>query len=251
MLRSESIHTSSMALNLLLVLLCSHQSGEVGMASFCRVDSLACRLPSMLSALEEHDFLFQLHLNDMPQDDSNEVWTCCVSTMWSFIFQDFILILCLQKYLTAVFQDWKKCLHCVLEKMHNQHFLLHCSASLRQTETQKLFSQKAVSVLHVEDSSVNVSQLFYQNRVCTETLTQKLVFNPERENRGKWRGWRHFQLHVSWFWTCGHNISFRVCVLFSGAGGSLGRCAAVVNSQDAFHQLYLHPLQVKTKQGRF
>uniref|UniRef100_A0A3P8RN56 Trafficking protein particle complex subunit 14 n=1 Tax=Amphiprion percula TaxID=161767 RepID=A0A3P8RN56_AMPPE len=49
-----------------------HQSGEVGMASFCRVDSLACRLPSMLSSLEEHDFLFQLHLNDMPQDDSNE-----------------------------------------------------------------------------------------------------------------------------------------------------------------------------------
>lgn len=43
------------------------------MASFCRVDSLAGRLPSMLSALEEHDFLFQLHLNDMPQDDSNEV----------------------------------------------------------------------------------------------------------------------------------------------------------------------------------
>uniref|UniRef100_A0A3B4H9W3 Microtubule associated protein 11 n=1 Tax=Pundamilia nyererei TaxID=303518 RepID=A0A3B4H9W3_9CICH len=49
-----------------------HQSGEVGMASFCRVDSLACRLPSMLSALEEHDFLFQLHLNDMPPDDSSE-----------------------------------------------------------------------------------------------------------------------------------------------------------------------------------
>nr|XP_020442876.1 uncharacterized protein C7orf43 homolog [Monopterus albus] len=49
-----------------------HQSGEVGMASFCRVDSLSCHLPSMLSALEEHDFLFQLHLNDMPQDDSNE-----------------------------------------------------------------------------------------------------------------------------------------------------------------------------------
>lgn len=58
--------------------LCSHQSGEVGMASFCRVDSLACRLPSMLSALEEHDFLFQLHLNDMPQDDSSEVRSCCV-----------------------------------------------------------------------------------------------------------------------------------------------------------------------------
>ncbi|XP_014908994.1 trafficking protein particle complex subunit 14 [Poecilia latipinna] len=49
-----------------------HQSGEVGMASFCRVDSRACRLPSMLGALEEHDFLFQLHLNDVPQDDSNE-----------------------------------------------------------------------------------------------------------------------------------------------------------------------------------
>ncbi|XP_056266699.1 trafficking protein particle complex subunit 14-like isoform X2 [Pseudoliparis swirei] len=49
-----------------------HQSGEVGMASFCRVESPASRLPSMLSALEEHDFLFQLHLNDMPQDDSNE-----------------------------------------------------------------------------------------------------------------------------------------------------------------------------------
>lgn len=43
------------------------------MASFCRVDSLAGRLPSMLSALEEHDFLFQLFLNDIPQDDSNEV----------------------------------------------------------------------------------------------------------------------------------------------------------------------------------
>ncbi|PWA24439.1 hypothetical protein CCH79_00011854 [Gambusia affinis] len=50
----------------------SSRSGEVGMASFCRVDSRACRLPSMLGALEEHDFLFQLHLNDVPQDDSNE-----------------------------------------------------------------------------------------------------------------------------------------------------------------------------------
>lgn len=43
------------------------------MGSFCRVDSLAGRLPGMLSALEEHDFLFQLHLSDIPQDDSNEV----------------------------------------------------------------------------------------------------------------------------------------------------------------------------------
>ncbi|XP_037543142.1 trafficking protein particle complex subunit 14 [Nematolebias whitei] len=49
-----------------------HQSGEVGMASFSRMDSPACRLPNMLSALEEHDFLFQLHLNETPQDDSNE-----------------------------------------------------------------------------------------------------------------------------------------------------------------------------------
>ncbi|XP_019747536.1 uncharacterized protein C7orf43-like [Hippocampus comes] len=49
-----------------------HRSGEVGMASFCKVDSAACRLPSMLGTLEEHDFLFQLHLNNMPQDESNE-----------------------------------------------------------------------------------------------------------------------------------------------------------------------------------
>lgn len=43
------------------------------MASFTRVDSTASRLPSMLSALEEHDFLFQLHLNETPPDDSTEV----------------------------------------------------------------------------------------------------------------------------------------------------------------------------------
>lgn len=43
------------------------------MASFCKVDSAACRLPSMLGTLEEHDFLFRLHLNNMPQDESNEV----------------------------------------------------------------------------------------------------------------------------------------------------------------------------------
>lgn len=59
---------------LLSVSVHSHQSGEVGMGSFCRVDSLAGRLPNMLNALEEHDFLFQLHLNDISQDDSNEVW---------------------------------------------------------------------------------------------------------------------------------------------------------------------------------
>ncbi|XP_013883572.1 trafficking protein particle complex subunit 14 [Austrofundulus limnaeus] len=49
-----------------------HHSGEVGMASFTRVDSTASRLPSMLSALEEHDFLFQLHLNETPPDESTE-----------------------------------------------------------------------------------------------------------------------------------------------------------------------------------
>lgn len=49
-----------------------HQSGEVAMASFCRVHSASGRLPSMLSALEEHDFLFQLHLNDAQQDESTE-----------------------------------------------------------------------------------------------------------------------------------------------------------------------------------
>lgn len=43
------------------------------MASFCRVHSASGRLPSMLSALEEHDFLFQLHLNDAQQDESTEV----------------------------------------------------------------------------------------------------------------------------------------------------------------------------------
>ncbi|MEQ2195362.1 hypothetical protein XENOCAPTIV_011566, partial [Xenoophorus captivus] len=63
------------------LLVCSHQSGEVGMGSFCRVDSRACRLPSMLCALEEHDFLFQLHLNDVPQDDSNEV-SGLVNALW-------------------------------------------------------------------------------------------------------------------------------------------------------------------------
>ncbi|CAL8304333.1 unnamed protein product [Gadus morhua 'NCC'] len=49
-----------------------HQSEEVGMASFCKMESATSSLPSMLSTLEEHDFLFQLHLNDCPQDDSKE-----------------------------------------------------------------------------------------------------------------------------------------------------------------------------------
>lgn len=42
------------------------------MASFSRVDTPSGRLPSMLNALEEHDFLFQLHLNDIQQEESTE-----------------------------------------------------------------------------------------------------------------------------------------------------------------------------------
>nr|XP_015195796.1 PREDICTED: uncharacterized protein C7orf43 homolog [Lepisosteus oculatus] len=49
-----------------------HQSGEVTMASFYRMDSLSCRLPSMLSALEEHNFLFQLQVNEQLQEDTKE-----------------------------------------------------------------------------------------------------------------------------------------------------------------------------------
>ncbi|XP_066578815.1 trafficking protein particle complex subunit 14 [Amia ocellicauda] len=49
-----------------------HQSGEVAMASFYRMDSLSCRLPSMLSALEEHNFLFQLQVNEQAQEDNKE-----------------------------------------------------------------------------------------------------------------------------------------------------------------------------------
>ncbi|KAG5260932.1 hypothetical protein AALO_G00298130 [Alosa alosa] len=49
-----------------------HQSGEVGMESFFRMESMSSPLPSMLSALEEQNFLFQLQLNDQPQEDTNE-----------------------------------------------------------------------------------------------------------------------------------------------------------------------------------
>lgn len=42
----------------------------------------------------------------------------------------------------------------------------------------------------------------------------------------------------------------RMCVVSSpGTGGSSGRRAAMVHSQDAFHQLYLHTLQVRTSRG--
>lgn len=51
------------------------------------------------------------------------------------------------------------------------------------------------------------------------------------------RSWINASLFISLRSAC-------VC-LCSGAGGSSGRCAAVVNFQDAFHQLHLHPLQVR------
>lgn len=43
------------------------------MASFCRIDNESSRLPSMLSALEEQNFLFQLQLQDKEEEDSSEV----------------------------------------------------------------------------------------------------------------------------------------------------------------------------------
>ncbi|XP_041634649.1 trafficking protein particle complex subunit 14 isoform X2 [Cheilinus undulatus] len=49
-----------------------HQSAEVSMASFCRMDSESSRLPSMLSALEEQNFLFQLQLQNTEEEDSSE-----------------------------------------------------------------------------------------------------------------------------------------------------------------------------------
>ncbi|KAI9522251.1 Trafficking protein particle complex subunit 14 [Dissostichus eleginoides] len=49
-----------------------HQSAEVTVASFCRIDSGSSRLPSMLSALEEQNFLFQLQLQDTAEEYSSE-----------------------------------------------------------------------------------------------------------------------------------------------------------------------------------
>lgn len=49
-----------------------HQSAEVTMASFYRIDSKSSRLPSVLSALEEQNFLFQLQLQDKAEEDSSE-----------------------------------------------------------------------------------------------------------------------------------------------------------------------------------
>ncbi|KAK6323421.1 trafficking protein particle complex subunit 14 [Coregonus clupeaformis] len=49
-----------------------HQSAEVAMASFHRMNSSSSHLPSMLSALEEQNLLFQLQLRDQPEEESNE-----------------------------------------------------------------------------------------------------------------------------------------------------------------------------------
>ncbi|XP_026208954.1 microtubule-associated protein 11-like [Anabas testudineus] len=49
-----------------------HQSAEVTMASFCRVNSESSRLPSTLSALEGQNFLFQLQLQNKAEEDSSE-----------------------------------------------------------------------------------------------------------------------------------------------------------------------------------
>ncbi|XP_008303993.1 uncharacterized protein C7orf43 homolog [Stegastes partitus] len=49
-----------------------HQAAEITVASFCRIDSKSSHLPSMLSALEEQNFLFQLHLQEKREEDSSE-----------------------------------------------------------------------------------------------------------------------------------------------------------------------------------
>lgn len=49
-----------------------HKSAEVTTASFYRIDNESSRLPSMLSALEEQNFLFQLQLQDKAEEESSE-----------------------------------------------------------------------------------------------------------------------------------------------------------------------------------
>lgn len=54
-------------------LLCtSHQSGEVSMGSFCRLPSTSGCFPCPLSALEEHNFLFQLRGGEQPPPGAKE-----------------------------------------------------------------------------------------------------------------------------------------------------------------------------------
>uniref|UniRef100_UPI00398E86B8 trafficking protein particle complex subunit 14-like n=1 Tax=Pristiophorus japonicus TaxID=55135 RepID=UPI00398E86B8 len=49
-----------------------HQSGDVSIASFYRMDGKSSHLPVKLSALEEQAFLFQLQVNERPQQDTKE-----------------------------------------------------------------------------------------------------------------------------------------------------------------------------------
>ncbi|XP_078056963.1 trafficking protein particle complex subunit 14 isoform X1 [Mustelus asterias] len=49
-----------------------HQSGDVSVASFYRMDGRASRLPTKLSALEEQAFLFQLQVHERPQEETKE-----------------------------------------------------------------------------------------------------------------------------------------------------------------------------------
>ncbi|XP_074991220.1 trafficking protein particle complex subunit 14 isoform X2 [Calonectris borealis] len=49
-----------------------HHSGEVPVGAFCRVASAGSACPCALSALEEHNFLFQLQAPERPPEDAKE-----------------------------------------------------------------------------------------------------------------------------------------------------------------------------------
>ncbi|CAI5677405.1 unnamed protein product [Oreochromis niloticus] len=49
-----------------------HQSAEITMASFCRIDNKPSHLPCMLSALEEQTFMFQLQLQEKEEQQSSK-----------------------------------------------------------------------------------------------------------------------------------------------------------------------------------
>ncbi|XP_063357028.1 trafficking protein particle complex subunit 14-like [Pelmatolapia mariae] len=49
-----------------------HQSAEITMASFCRIDNKSSHLPCMLSALEEQTFIFQLQLQEKEEQQSSK-----------------------------------------------------------------------------------------------------------------------------------------------------------------------------------
>ncbi|XP_017695427.1 PREDICTED: uncharacterized protein C7orf43 homolog [Lepidothrix coronata] len=50
----------------------SHHSGEVPVGAFCRVSGAGAGCPCALSALEEHNFLFQLQAPERPPEDAKE-----------------------------------------------------------------------------------------------------------------------------------------------------------------------------------